>query len=136
MNDMRHLLNVIDESDEVDAQDEQVAAIGQLIADNTEHEDSESKLSVDAFIGILNKMGLSYSKETLMDLASEGRLESVISDVNDQYVQFKGQGDIDPESMSVDKARNTVNDMAKRNMNKKGGLGSGPKPQDDLPEYS
>lgn len=130
MNEYRKLMESLDRiNEEDDAQDEQVAAIGQLIADKTEFADSESKLSVDAFISILQKMGLSYSKETLMDLASAGKLDAVISDVNDSYVQFKGQADIDPEAMSVDKAKSTVNDMAKRSMNK-GGLGSKPEPEE------
>ena len=116
--DMKALMNVCEEGDTIDAQDEQVAAIGQLIADRTEDENSPSKLNTDAFIDIVNKMGLPMSRETLFDLAQSGKLESVIKDVNDQEVNFKGQGDINPEAMSVDKAKATVDRMAKRQAKK------------------
>jgi len=103
---------------EEDAHDEQIAAIGQLIADRTEDEDSPSKLSTQAFVNIANKMGLSLSQETLMDLAQSGKLASVISDVSDAEIHFRGQKDIDPETMSVDKANDVVAQMSKRSAKK------------------
>ena len=110
--DMRQLMNKVTE-EEVEHEG-QIAAISQLIADRTEDENSPSKLSTDAFIGIVNKMGLPMTKETLMDLVEKGNLNSVIKDVNMDEIQFKGQGDIDPSEMSVDKAKDVVAGMAKR----------------------
>jgi hypothetical protein len=110
--DMRQLMNVVTE-DEVE-NEEQIAAISQLIADRTEDENSPSKLSTDAFISLINKMGIPMSRETLMDLAEKGNLGSVIKDVNMDEVQFKGQQDIDPTEMSVDKAKDVVANMARR----------------------
>lgn len=110
--DMRQLMNVVTE--EESAAEEQVAAISQLIADRTKDENSPSKLNTDAFISIINKMGLPMTKETLFDLVEKGSLSSIIKDVNQDEINFKGQGDIDPGKMSVDKAKDIVANMAKR----------------------
>lgn len=110
--DMRQLMNVVTE--EESAQEEQIAAISQLIADRTEDENSPSKLSTEAFVGLINKMGLPMTKQTLMDLVEKGQLKSIIKDVNQDEVQFKGQQDVDPTEMTVDKAKDVVAGMAKR----------------------
>ena len=102
------------EDDDSDAKSEQVAAISQLIADRTEDENSPSKLSTEAFVGLINKMGLPMTQQTLMDLVEKGNLQSIIKDVNQDEVQFKGQQDVDPGAMSVDKAKDVVANMAKR----------------------
>lgn len=99
---------------EDEATDQEIAAISQLIADRTEDADAESKLSTEAFIGLINKMGIPMTKDTLMDLAERGTLGSVVKDVNADVVQFKGQKDIDPTEMTVDKAKDVVRKMAKR----------------------
>ena len=109
---MRQLMNKVTE-EEVEHEG-QIAAISQLIADRTEDENSPSKLSTDAFIGIVNKMGLPMTKETLMDLVEKGNLDSIIKDVNMDEVHFKGQQDVDPEDMNVDRAKKVVANMAKR----------------------
>jgi len=106
--------NMVREGDDIDAQSEQVAAISQLIADRTEDENSPSKLSTEAFVGLINKMGLPMTQQTLMDLVEKGQLQSIIKDVNQDEVQFKGQQDVDPTAMSVDKAKDVVAGMAKR----------------------
>jgi len=114
--DMRQLMNKITE-EEAENED-QIAAISQLIADRTEDENSPSKLSTEAFIGIVNKMGLPLTKDTLFDLIEKGSLESIIKDANEEEVHFKGQGEVDPGQMSVDKAKRVVDGMAKRAANK------------------
>lgn len=114
--DMRQLMNVITEDDA--ANEEQIAAISQLIADRTEDADSESKISTEAFIQMCNQMGLPMSQESLMDLAEKGSLGSVIKDVNMEEVVFKGQSEIDPTDMTVDKAKDVVGAMAKRSAKK------------------
>lgn len=114
--DMRQLMSVISEDEA--ANEEQIAAISQLIADRTEDADAESKLSTEAFINLVNQMGIPMSTETLMDLAEKGALGAVIKDVNEDEVVFKGQKDIDPTEMTVDKAKDTVAQMAKRSAKK------------------
>lgn len=119
MNEYRKLMESLDRiNEDEESQEEQIAAVGQLIADRTEEEDSESKLKSDTFVNILNKMGLPATKESLMDLTSSGQVGAVIKDMNDDEVQFKGQRDIDPTQMTVDRARNTVDRMAKRQAKK------------------
>ncbi len=117
--DMKALMNVCtEEDDDVHADHQQIAAISQLLADRTEDENSPSKLSTNAFVDIANKMGLSLTPQTLIDLAEKGELADVIKDVNLEEIQFKGQGEIDPSAMTVDKAKATVSRMAKRNAKK------------------
>jgi len=112
--DITRTLAIINEADDQLAQEQQIAAISQLIADRTEDENSPSKLSTPAFISIVNKLGIPLTKDTLMDLIQKGHLQSVIKDVNMDEVQFKGQQDIPDADMNVDKAKDIVADMAKR----------------------
>jgi hypothetical protein len=114
---MKALMNIVTE-DPAAAHDEQLAAISQLIADRTEEENSPSKLSTDAFVSLANKMGLSLTRDTLMDLAQSGKLGAIIKDVNDDEIQFKGQHEIDGAVMDVDKAKKVVSKMARRNARK------------------
>ena len=112
---IQRLLRQLNEDIEsAEAAEEQIAAISQLIADRTEDENSPSKLSTEAFVHIINRMGLPMTKETLMDLVEQGQLSSIIKDVNLDEIQFKGQQDVDPHQMSVDKAKDVVANMAKR----------------------
>jgi hypothetical protein len=113
---MRDLLNIVSE-DESNSNDETLAAIGQLIADRSADADTESRLSTNAFIHIANKMGLSLTPETLMDLAQSGDLKNIIKDVNAEEIVFHGKRNIDANAnMTVDKARETVKKMAKRQL--------------------
>ena len=115
-----------------------ITAIAQLIADRTKDANSKSKIKTDTFIKLLNNMGIPVDTESLMDLVQTGELKQVISDVNQDDVSFKGQHEIDPTEMTVDKAQSIVKDMAKRNMHDKGKLGSPPPDNGikDLPEYN
>jgi len=117
---IRDFMNIVEGgNEEVTPDDERVAAISQLLIDKTEDQDTASKLNTDAFINIINKMGMPMSVESLMDMVQDGDLSNIISDVNDQEVTFKGKGDVDVNAaMTVDKARNTVDKMAKRNAKK------------------
>ncbi len=114
---MRQLLNIVETVE--DSQKEQIAAVAQLIADRTEDADSESKLSTKAFLMLLNNLGIPMTKETLMDLVEQGKLNSVLKNMNAKEVFFKGQKDIDPSEMNVDKAKDIVSDMAKRSSKKR-----------------
>jgi len=110
---------VTEEVIEEDNSEEQLAAIGQLLIDRSEDENTESKLSLDAFINIANKMGMPLTQETLFDLAQSGDLENIIKDVNQDEIIFKGKGEVDINAnMNVDKAKDVVKGMAKRNAKK------------------
>jgi hypothetical protein len=108
---------IIVEGNEPSIHDEQLAAIGQLIVDRSADEDTESRMSTQAFVHLANKMGLSLTAETLMDLAQSGDLNNIIKDVNAEEVVFHGKADVDINAgMTVDKARETVKKMAKRQL--------------------
>lgn len=132
--DMRNLIDILREDPEEQAEDmaqeQQIAAVAQLIADKTEDKNAQSKLTTDAFIGMLNKMGIPMTKEGLMDLVQNGKLESVIKDVNDDEVVFKGTSEIGDSDMTVDKAKDIVSKMAKRSAKK--GVKEKPKAKADL----
>lgn len=105
-----------DNNDDI-AHDEKLAAIGQLFVDRSDEENTESRMSTQAFIHLANRMGLSLTSETLMDLAQSGDLTNIIKDVNQDEVIFHGKGDVDLNAaMTVDKARDTVKKMAKRQL--------------------
>ncbi len=104
----------INEGEDESTHTDEISAIAQLIADRTEHENSPSKLSTKAFVDMANKMGLALTPETLMDMKERGEIDEVIKDINLDEVQFKGQQEIDDSAMNVDKARATVDKMAKR----------------------
>lgn len=114
--DMRQLISVVTESG---VSTEHITAISQLIADRTKDENSPSKLNTDAFVHLVNQLGVPVTKELLFDLANNGKLQSVVKDINDDFVLFKGQAEIEPSEMSVDKAKEVVKKMAKRSAKKK-----------------
>jgi len=110
--------------DDPTVQDEELAAVAQLLVDKADNVNAPAKLNVDAFIAIANKMGLSLTPELLKTMATSGDLQNIITNINDTEVVFKGKADVDiGADMTVDRARDVVNDMAKKNMRKKG-LGS------------
>jgi len=116
---IRDLISIVEGDDEITPDDERVAAISQLLIDKTEDQNTASKLNTDAFINIINKMGMPMSLETLMDLVQDGDLQNIITDVNQDEVTFAGRGDVDVNAaMTVDKAKATVDRMAKRNAKK------------------
>lgn len=112
---MRSYIAIFEENPDNNAE---IAAIGQLIADKTEDEESPSKLKTESFIGLINKMGIPLTKDALMDMVEAGNLSEIISDMNDEEVFFKGQGAIDTNTMNVDKAEDIVDKMAKRQAKK------------------
>ena len=66
---IRELMDIVEGGNEdITPEDERVAAISQLLIDKTEDQNIASKLNTDAFINILNKMGLPMSTEALMDI--------------------------------------------------------------------
>jgi len=118
---IRELLDIVEGADEEESEEERIAAISQLLVDKTDDANIPSKLNTEAFINIINKMGLPMTTDTLMDLVQSGDLANIITDVNQDEVTFKGKGDVDNDAeMNVDKARDVVNTMAKRAAKKRG----------------
>ena len=99
---------------------EQLAALGQFLIGRANDQNATSKLSVDAFISIASKMGIPLDAESLQDMVMQGELDGVINNVDNKEISFNSEKQVDdnPE-LSMDKARNTVNNMAQRAMRKR-----------------
>jgi len=66
-------------------------------------------------------MGMSLDYDSLSDMIERGALSNVVRDIDKNKITFSSEKEITDQGMSVDKARNTVNNMAKRAMNKNRG---------------
>ena len=99
---------------------EQLTALGQFLIGRANDKNATSKLSVDAFISIASKMGIPLDAESLQDMVMQGELAGVINDVNDKEISFNSEKQVqDNPQLSMDKSRNTVNNMAQRAMRKR-----------------
>lgn len=99
---------------------EQLTALGQFLIGRANDKNSTSKLSVEAFISIAAKMGIPLDAESLQDMVMQGELTNVISNVDNKEISFKSEKQVqDNPELSMDKARNTVNNMAQRAMRKR-----------------
>ena len=99
---------------------EQLAALGQFLIGRANDQNSTSKLSVEAFISIAGKMGIPLDADSLQDMVMQGELDGVINDVDNKEISFKSEKQVqDNPELSMDKARNTVNNMAQRAMRKR-----------------
>jgi len=99
---------------------EQLTALGQFLIGRANNKNATSKLSVDAFISIASKMGIPLDAESLQDMVMQGELAGVINDVNDEQISFNSEKQVqDNPELSMDKSRNTVNNMAQRAMRKR-----------------
>ena len=99
---------------------EQLTALGQFLIGRANDKNATSKLSVGAFISIASKMGIPLDAESLQDMVMQGELAGVINDVNDEQISFNSEKQVqDNPELSMDKSRNTVNNMAQRAMRKR-----------------
>jgi hypothetical protein len=98
---------------------EKLAALSQFLLSRAQDTDAQKKISVTAFLELANNMGVSLTDDQLRNLIQQPPLSELIADVTDSEVVFKGAVE-DAPNMTVDQARDTVNTMAKRALNKKG----------------
>ena len=98
---------------------DRLAAIGQFLLGRAEDTGAKKSISINSFIKIAQDLGMSISSSQLKTLSTEEPLSNIIADVRGDdesgEVIFKG-ADIstDDNTMSVDQARKTVDQMAKR----------------------
>lgn len=93
----------------------QLAALGQFLLGRAEDTDAERTISTDAFIEMARSIGISVTPEELRELIAMPPLNGIIQDIQGDKVIFKGgKGDIEDNTMSVDQAEKTVDQMAKR----------------------
>jgi hypothetical protein len=98
---------------------EKLAALSQFLVSRAQDTDAQKKISIAAFLELANNMGISLTDDQLRNLVQQPPLSELISDVTDSEVIFKGAVE-DAPNMTVDQARDTVDTMAKRALNKKG----------------
>ena len=99
---------------------EKLAALGQFLIGRANDQNATSKLSVEAFISIAEKMGIPLDVESLQDMVMQGELENIITNMDNKEISFKSEKQVqDNPDLSIDKARNTVNNMAQRAMRKR-----------------
>jgi hypothetical protein len=105
------------------AQTEKLAALGQFLLSRAQNTNAEKKISIAAFLKLANNMGISLTDDQLRNIAQQEPLSAIIANIEGDddtgEIMFKGSDEVAP-NMSVDQARDTVDSMAKRALNKKG----------------
>ena len=95
-----------------------LAALGQYLIGRANDKNATSKLSVDAFLSIAQKMGIPLDVDSLTDMVQTGELQNIVDTMSDNEIKFKSAKTVDADpTLSIDRARNVVNNMAKRAMN-------------------
>lgn len=91
-----------------------LAAIGQFLLKRAGDTASVKPMHVDSFIKIARDNGINMDRERLMTMSSQEPLSNIIGNIEGDNIIWKGSETTGPEQMSVDQARKTVNQMAKR----------------------
>lgn len=98
-----------------DRDSRQLAAIGQFLLKRAEDTSATKKISVNTFIQLAANNGISLTKDRLMALAQQQPLSNIIANIEGDNIVFKGEEPTTgTDTMSVDQARATVDQMAKR----------------------
>lgn len=100
---------------EVYGSEHELAALVQYLISRSEDLGTKGKVGTETFLKMADNLGLNISLGQLQSMAQRQPLNNMIADVNPQHVSFDLTSTKNP-TMSVDKARNTVNSMAKRAM--------------------
>lgn len=102
---------------------EKLAALGQFLLARTTDTNAKKTMPVSSFLDLANNMGISLTDDQLRNLIQQPPLSEIIAniegDTDTGTITFKGADEVAP-NMSVDQARDTVDSMAKRALNKKG----------------
>jgi len=111
------------EFDTSTAHTEKLAALGQFLLARTKDTNAKKTMPISSFIDLANNMKISLTVDQLRNLAQQEPLSAIIADISGDdetgEIIFKGADEVAP-NMSVDQARDTVDSMAKRALNKKG----------------
>ena len=111
------------EFDTSTANTEKLAAIGQFFLSRTKDTNAKKIMPISTFLSLSKDMGVSLTFDQLKNLSQQPPLSEIIANIDGDEetgkIIFKGADEVAP-NMSVDQARDTVNTMAKRALNKKG----------------
>jgi hypothetical protein len=99
--------------------DSELEALTQFLIGRAGDTNAQKQISVDAFLRLAQSMGISLSKDQLITAIQQPPLSNLIDNIQGNDIVFAG-AQVPDSTMSVDKARDTVNKMAKRALNKKG----------------
>jgi division protein CdvB (Snf7/Vps24/ESCRT-III family) len=93
-----------------------LAALAEFVLGRAGDEDASKVMSIDAFLNMAQNMGVVLSAQELYDASVASPLNELIDEVNldTNQIVFSGGPKQQEPAMSVDKARDTVNKMAKR----------------------
>ena len=91
----------------------QLTALSQFLLGRAEDTDAAKTISTDAFVKLAANMGISITRDRLADLIQQPPLNNIIADVQGNNITFRG-AEVQPAGMTVDQARLTVDNMAKR----------------------
>jgi autotransporter adhesin len=111
------------EFDTSTANTEKLAAIGQFFLSRTKDTNAKKTMPISTFLSLSKDMGVSLTFDQLQNLSQQPPLSEIIANIDGDEetgkIIFKGADEVAP-NMSVDQARDTVDSMAKRALNKKG----------------
>jgi hypothetical protein len=102
---------------------EKLTALGQFLLSRTKDTNAKKTMPVSSFLDLANNMGIALTDDQLRNIVQQPPLSEIIAniegDADTGTITFKGADEVAP-NMSVDQARDTVDSMAKRALNKKG----------------
>lgn len=107
---------------------DRLAALAEFISRRAEDENIRREISASAFINLARGMGIPLTVSQLKIISQEPPLSNLIANVegpdNDPdavKIKFRPESDSEPNQMSPDQAKKTVDSMAKRaiDINKK-----------------
>ena len=105
------------------ANTEKLTALGQFMLGRTKDTNAKKTMPISTFLDLANNMGVGLTFDQLQTISQQDPLCAIIADItgdNDTgKIIFKGADEVAP-NLSVDQARDTVDSMAKRALNKKG----------------
>jgi len=93
-----------------------LAALSKFLVSRAKDTDARKTISTEAFLKLARGQGISLTTDQLKTLAVQPPLNNLIQEVNDNEITFKGadgEEQVSP-TMTVDQARKTVDQMAKR----------------------
>ncbi len=97
---------------------EQLGALAQFLLSRADDTGSRKKISVPAFLQIAADMGISFTRDQLLNQVKQPPLSNLIDNVEGDEIIFRGEQTADA-TMSVSKAQDVVGKMSKRALSKR-----------------
>lgn len=98
---------------------EELAALTQFLLARANDTDAAKKISVPAFLKIASDMGISLTRDQLLNQVKQPPLDNLIANIEDDEIIFKGNETADQTTMTVPKAQAVVDKMSKRALSKR-----------------